>query len=106
MVKWGSIYHVQLHPRFEAWLQEIRDRHPHYTDEQILFAALACGLDWLRRDTKVAKKLKSFYPPETTAERFPAVALRILSGSISTHISNRPPRVYRGFGAGDGSGPW
>lgn len=106
MVKWGSIYHVQMHQRFQDWLDELHERHPHYTEEQILFAALAYGLDWLRQDTKSAKRLKSFYPPETIANRFPVVALRILSGKVCTHILNRPPRVYRGFYAGDGCGPW
>lgn len=94
MIKWGSIYHVQLHQRFEEWLQELHDRHPRYTEEQILFAALAYGLDWLRQDTKSAKRLKSFYPPATTCNRFPVVALRILSAKICTHIPRPRPDLF------------
>ena len=48
-LKWGQTYHVELAQRLEQWLEELRDRHPHYTNEETLFAALACGLDSPRR---------------------------------------------------------
>lgn len=106
-LKWGPQYRVELPPRFEQWLQEIRDRHPRYNEDEILFAALACGLDWLRRDERLALKLNKWYPPPfSTAEHFPHVALRILSGKICTYIPKRPPRLYRGIPFGDGCGPW
>jgi hypothetical protein len=105
-LKWGHTYHVELHERIDDWLEEIRYRHPHYTSEEILYAAVVCGLDWLRRDEKLAWRLKKWYPPVTTADRFPFVAFRILSGKICTHIPKRPPRLNRGFYAGDGCGPW
>jgi hypothetical protein len=96
---------VELPPRFEEWLEDIRWQNPHSFNEEILFAALACGLDSLRRDERLATKLKKWYPPETTAERFPHVALRILSGRVSTHIPKRASRVYREVYFGDGCGP-
>jgi hypothetical protein len=65
-LKWGRhTYHVELHYRFDEWLEELRDRHPHYTAEEILYAALVCGLDWLRRDERLAKKLKKWYHKKT-----------------------------------------
>ena len=46
------------------------------------------------------------YPPETTAERFPFVAIRILAGKVCTHVPKRPARIRRGLIFGDGCGPW
>jgi len=103
---WGKTFHVNLTKRFEEWLEELHERHPHYTREEILFAAVACGLDWLRHDTRLAKRLKTFYPPETTAERFPFVAIRILAGRVGTYVPKRAPRIRRGLIFGDGCGPW
>ena len=81
---------MELTPRLEEWLEDIRLRHPHYTNEQILFAALMCGLDLLRRDERLAWRLRKWYPPVTTADRFPFVAFRILSGKICTHVPKPP----------------
>ena len=106
MMKWGQSFHVELPKRYEAWLEDLRDRYPKYSNEEILFAALVCGLDWLRRDEKLAMKLKKWYPPETTAERFTGVAVQILSGRLDAYIPKRAPRVYRGIYFGDGCGPW
>ena len=44
-LKWGPQFRVELTPRLEEWLEDIRLRNPHYTNEEILFAALVCGLD-------------------------------------------------------------
>ena len=106
MLKWGPTFQVDLPKRFEAWLEELRDRHPQYSNEEILFAALACGLDWLRRDEKLAMKLRRWYPPETPKEQFTRVAVKILSGRICPYIPKSPPRLYRGIRFGDGLGPW
>ena len=105
-LKWGPQFRVELPPRLEEWLEDIRMQNPHYTNEQILFAALVCGMDLLRHDERLARRLKKWYPPVTTADRFPHVALRILSGKICTHVPKRPPRLYRGISFDEGSGPW
>ena len=106
MIKWGPVFHVDLPKTFEAWLEDLRERHPQYTNEEILFAALACGLDWLRRDEKLAMKLRRWYPPETSKERFTCVAIKLLSGRKCGYIPRPAPRLYRGIYFGDGLGPW
>ena len=103
---WGKSYSVGLTKRVEEWLEELHRRHPHYTREEILLAAVACGLDWLRHDTKLAKRLKTLYPPETTAERCPLLAIRVLAGRVCTYAPKRAPRIRRGLIFGDGCGPW
>ena len=50
--------------------------------------------------------LLSQHPTKSTADRFPFVTFRILGGTIYTQNPKRLPRVYRGFIAGDGHGPW
>ncbi len=80
--------------------------YPQYSNEEILFAALACGLDWLRRDEKLAMKLRQWYPPETSKEQFTHVAVKLLSGRICGYIPRQAPRLYRGIDFGDGLGPW
>jgi hypothetical protein len=106
-LKWGPQFRVELTPRLEEWLEEIRLRNPHYTNEEILFAALVCGLDLLRRDERLAWRLEKWYPPPfSTVEHFPLVAIRVLSGKICTHVPKRPPHLHRGISFDEGSGPW
>jgi hypothetical protein len=31
-LKWGPTYHVELPPRFEQWLEDIRWENPHYSN--------------------------------------------------------------------------
>jgi hypothetical protein len=106
MLKWGPTFQVELPKRFEAWLEDLRERHPQYSNEEILFAALACGLDWLRRDEELAMKLRQWYPPQTSREQFTCVAVKMLSGRICGYIPRQAPRLHRGIRFGDGLGPW
>jgi hypothetical protein len=48
-LKCGPQYPIELHPRYEKWLQEFRESHPHYSDKGLFDAALVVGLDRLRR---------------------------------------------------------
>jgi hypothetical protein len=52
-------FRVELTPRLEEWLHDVRLQNSHYTNEEILFAALVCGLDLLRPDERLAGRLNS-----------------------------------------------
>jgi hypothetical protein len=97
MIKHGNIYHVQLSPKFQPWLDQEQAKNPEYTEEQILYAALVYGLNHLRQDEKPALKLKSFYPPRTTRELFPMMAVKMLAGRVCMQTTVRRPRMYTGL---------
>lgn len=81
-----SCFHIDLPPEICDKLEDLREQNPHYTQEQILMACCAFGVNWFLEDRQALTKMRQWVWRQshlTRHEMMVRVGARLLSGRLT-----------------------